>query len=352
MKTWTLILAGTVVVAHGLAHAETKVDFAKEIQPILQKSCVECHGAEKQRGKLRLDTKQETLKEGDPRTVVPGDAAASELYRRITLPAGHDDIMPNKGEPLTKAQTDLIRDWINQGADWPDSLVIASPGAEAEKDTKAAQFKPTAAEDQAIAELEKSGISARPIAMNVPWREVSFHLVGSSVTDETIAPIKNILSLVHVNLAGTKISDSGLATLSSLTNLSRLHLERTEITDAGLSHLKPLSNLTYLNLYGTQISDAGLDHLKGLTNLKRIYLWQTKVTDEGVAKLAQALPNLEISRGWELKLAANEPENEGEKKEDNKDGEKKEDAKKEGEKKDGEKKDPEKKEAGKEDEKK
>src|SRR6478672_7364407 len=94
------------------AIADTKVDFVKQIQPIFEKSCIKCHGPEKQKGGLRLDDKAAALKGGkDAVSIVPGDAAKSDLYRRITLPADSDDIMPNQGSPLTKAETDLIRDW-------------------------------------------------------------------------------------------------------------------------------------------------------------------------------------------------------------------------------------------------
>ena len=57
-------------------------------------------------------------------------------------------------------------------------------------------------------------------------------------------------------------------------------------------------NLTYLNLYGTAVSDAGLGQLAGLKNLRNLYVWQTKVTDEGIQKLKQALPGVDINKGW------------------------------------------------------
>ena len=307
MQTKNIFLTVTGILGLGAGQilADDKVDFVKDIQPILQKICVECHGPEKQKGKLRLDSKEAALKGGtDGVVLVPGKAADSDLYRRITLPPGHDDIMPNKGEPLTKAQTDLFKDWINQGAVWPDNVVI-KPKTSAEpavvRETKPLpDWKPTAAETKAVADLEALGVSARPIAMNVGWRQANFNLLGSNVTDTTLLPLKNILGMVDLNLAGTKITDAGLASLAGLTNLQRLHLEKTQVTDAGLAHLKGLVNLHYLNLYGTSIGDAGLEPLKGLANLKNIYLWQTKVTDEGVAKLQKALPKLDVSRGWEL----------------------------------------------------
>src|SRR5437667_2394635 len=117
MKKLILILSGLVGYGNWEASSADKVDFAKDIQPILQKSCVECHGPEKPKGKLRLDTKDGALKGGKDGVVIePGNADKSEVYRRITLPADNDEVMPDKGARLTKAQTDLIRDWIHQGA--------------------------------------------------------------------------------------------------------------------------------------------------------------------------------------------------------------------------------------------
>jgi mono/diheme cytochrome c family protein len=306
MKRSTLILAVMIGFGyHGARGAESKVDFVKDIQPILQKTCIECHGPEKQKGKLRLDSKEAAFKGGaDGPAIVPNNPEKSDLYRRITLPAGHDDIMPNKGEPLTKVQTDLIRDWISQGAVWPDTAVVKASGEASAEQAKMASHTPTAGELKAVAELEASGISVRPIAMNVNWRQAGFHLLGSNVTDKTLSPLKSILGLVDLNLAGTKITDAGLPNIQGLTNLARLHLEKTDITDAGLVYLKGLVGLSYLNLYSTAVTDSGLEHLKGLTNLKHLYLWQTKVTDAGATNLQKALPKLDISRGWDLQAAA------------------------------------------------
>jgi hypothetical protein len=111
----TLVL----IVASGAACAAS-VDFAKDVFPILQRSCFECHDAKLQKGKLRLDERELVFK--NPDVVVKGDAAKSELYRRITLPKGHDDIMPSRGEPLSKAQISAIKSWIDAGAVWPDGV--------------------------------------------------------------------------------------------------------------------------------------------------------------------------------------------------------------------------------------
>ncbi|MBI3191596.1 MAG: hypothetical protein HYZ36_02945, partial [Pedosphaera parvula] len=256
MNRSIFIIAGMAVLVAHKAGAAAQVDFAKDIQPILQQTCVKCHGPEKQKGKLRLDTKEATFKGGaSGEVVMPGKADKSDLYRRVILPKGHDDIMPSEGEPLSKAQADLLRDWINQGAAWPDGLTIkvASAGkAETEKALPPAP-KQTAAELKAIAQIEKLGVSVRPIAINVGWRQANFRSVAGNVTDATIAPLKDIATLTDLNLGGTSITDAGLAHLKDLANLTRLHLENTKITDTGLASLKGLTKLTYLNLFGTAV---------------------------------------------------------------------------------------------------
>jgi mono/diheme cytochrome c family protein len=300
MKNMTkqLLIAAAASLAIS-ASAQSKVDFAKDIQPILQKSCFECHGAEKQKGKLRLDSKDAAFKGGESGpALVAGKADKSDLYRRITLPAGHDDIMPSKGDPLTKAQTDLIKAWIDQGADWPAGTGTAAKPAEAEP--KPVVIKPSAAELKSIAELEKLGADVRVIAVNSSLREVNFRALGEKTTDASLVPLKNLLTMYELNLAGTKISNAGLLSIAGLPNLQRLHLEKTPVTDGALIFLKDLKKLEYLNLYGTGVTDAGLDHLKGLANLKHLYLFETKVTEAGAKKLQAALPKVQIDRGWDI----------------------------------------------------
>ena len=319
MKKLIVIVNGMFWLTGWLNAAEAKIDFGKDIQPILQQNCIKCHGPEKQKGKLRLDSKTAAMKGGeDGAVIVAGDAGKSDLYRRITLPKGHDDVMPNEGDPLTKTQIESIRDWINQGAVWTESAVAKETTSGPPGPVLPADFKPGANELKAIAKFAQSGMDIRPIAMNVNWREANFRLSGTNVTDGVIAPVKDVASLVELNLAGTKVTDSGLAAIKDLTNLMRLHLELTRVSDAGLVHLKNLTNLTYLNLYGTRVTDAGLEQLKGLKFLRNLYVWQTKVTEAGVANLKQALPVVDISTGWDISTLTKQEEKKEEKKEEEK----------------------------------
>jgi hypothetical protein len=98
------------------------VTFEKEIKPIFDKSCVRCHGADKPKGKLRLDSLEGVLKGGvDGKVVESSNSARSLLVHNVAYLGDQDNWMPppkNKANipPLTKDQIGLIRAWIDQGA--------------------------------------------------------------------------------------------------------------------------------------------------------------------------------------------------------------------------------------------
>ncbi len=336
--------AGAIFAVATMAGAADKVDFAKDVWPVLEQNCVKCHGAEKQKGKLRLDSLEAVLKggKGGP-ALVKSDSGKSEMVRRILLPKTDDDFMPAEGEPLPKEAVAKIKAWIDSGAEWPANLVVKKEEPKRPSvptPELPADFKPAAAEAKALEAFKKKGIEIRPIAMNSVWKEANLRLHSTNITDAALAPIKDVTSLIDLNLATTKVTDAGLASLKALQYLQRLHLELTGVTDAGLEHVKALPNLTYLNLFGTQVTDAGLEKLKDLKFLRGVYVWQTKVTEEGAKKLKAALPNVEVVLGWDAAALAKEAEKrEAERKEaEKKAAEKKEAEKKEAEKKAAEKK--------------
>lgn len=108
------------------APAAGAVDFVKDIQPLLEKNCLKCHGPEKQKNGYRVDVKSIALKGGDTHgvAIIPGKSAESPLIHFV---AGLDEdmLMPPKGGRLTAEQIGLLRAWIDQGAPWPDSATAA-----------------------------------------------------------------------------------------------------------------------------------------------------------------------------------------------------------------------------------
>ena len=120
-----LILAATALWAADVdvskippASTKTGLTYEKDIKPIFEKSCFKCHGTEKQKGKLRVDTLAGVLKGSENGNVVdPGNGTKSVLVQNVARLVA-DDAMPpeGKGDPLTKEQIGLIRAWVDQGA--------------------------------------------------------------------------------------------------------------------------------------------------------------------------------------------------------------------------------------------
>src|SRR5258705_11067947 len=109
------------------AAATRKIDFAKDVQPLLAKTCYDCHGPEKQKGALRLDQKTAALKGGDTGPVlVAGKSADSLLIQAVAGTKEDLARMPKKRDPLSSEQIGLLRAWIDQGAKWPEDALAAN----------------------------------------------------------------------------------------------------------------------------------------------------------------------------------------------------------------------------------
>ena len=101
------------------------VDFARQIQPLFETKCLECHNPSKVKGDLLMDTAANLLKGGENGPgLVAGKPDESEILKRVILPKGHDDVMPPKGDPLAAGEIALVKQWIAEGAKWPDGLAL------------------------------------------------------------------------------------------------------------------------------------------------------------------------------------------------------------------------------------
>lgn len=100
---------------------ERQVEFAKQIAPIFERYCVRCHSPGNNKGDVSLATFDD-LKAND--FVTAGDPGSSYLIELVTSQDGEPPAMPKEGKPLSDAEVDLLRQWIKQGAKWPDGFVV------------------------------------------------------------------------------------------------------------------------------------------------------------------------------------------------------------------------------------
>ena len=175
--------------------AAVPVDFVRDVQPILQSQCYECHGPEKARGRLRLDRRAGAMSGGATgAAVIPGNSEGSLLVRRI-LGLDDEERMPKDGDPLPEAQIALIRAWIDQGAVWPEEPGSASaPAAGSEEPEHWAYRVPARPELPAV---KTEGWVRNPID-----RFVLARLETEGLTPSPEAPLETLVRRASLDLIG------------------------------------------------------------------------------------------------------------------------------------------------------
>jgi len=110
---WTCISGGAL---H--AQAPAKLDFKADVQPIFKANCIGCHGPKQQKNGFRLDRRKDAMRGGTIPVIGPGNSAGSRLYLKL-VGSEFGPQMPPTGA-LNTEQINIIKAWIDQGAEWPD----------------------------------------------------------------------------------------------------------------------------------------------------------------------------------------------------------------------------------------
>jgi hypothetical protein len=179
--------------------ANRTIDFDKDIKPIVQNSCLSCHGPAKQRGGLRLDSREEAMKGGNSGAVIEPGKSSSRLLARVAG-LGDEQRMPPKGKtPLTPEQVGRLRAWIEQGAKWPADAGTITATVQSDHwsyqpikrpEVPAVENKAWARNDLdafVLARLEKEKIEPSPEADRLTLlRRVYLDLIGLPPTIEEI----------------------------------------------------------------------------------------------------------------------------------------------------------------------
>ncbi len=130
-RPWlAIILCGMFLAATGSPHqanAAEPVRFARDIAPILEQRCIRCHSHGKPKGGLSFSSKAEFLRGGDSGPVLVRDQRGQSLL--LEMISGSEPQMPAEGVPLTSAEINKFRQWIAEGADWPDALKLQERAA-------------------------------------------------------------------------------------------------------------------------------------------------------------------------------------------------------------------------------
>jgi hypothetical protein len=186
-----IAVSGFVIASSVEAADRSDVDFNRDIRPILSDNCFECHGpdAEQRQAELRLDTRDGLFRKTDEHSsVVPGDLAKSELFRRITS-ADSGEIMPpsDSGRTLTAEQITLIKAWIESGAEWQQHWSFVAATRPKLPTVSKPDWVKNPIDSFVLARLDREGLKPSEAAdKRTLLRRVSFDLTGLPPTPEEI----------------------------------------------------------------------------------------------------------------------------------------------------------------------
>ena len=289
------------------------------VQYTLNQKCVQCHGSDKQKGKLRLDDLNWIKTGGKNGNLInANNPADGELIKRILLDDIDEHHMPPKEKAqLTDAELVIFQWWINTGASFDKSVAALAPD---EKVIKAlASFKeenqtqvkttikkrePIKPIDKQIQErLEKMGWVVSPIALDDHHIRLTGYNIDTSL-NEALALASQISDhIIELKLSFSAIKDNDLNNLSKFKQIEKLWLDHTAISDISLKQLMAMKNLEYLNIVGTNTTAKGLRTLIQLPALKMIYAQGIKITAEEKFALQAVQSNTKLYFGDSMKSA-------------------------------------------------
>lgn len=160
-----------------------KVEFNRDIRPIFSDTCFKCHGpdAKGRKGKLRLDLREEALADHKGKfPIVPGKSAMSEAFRRLVT-TDHDDLMPpaESNQTLTPRQIELVRRWIDQGAEYQAHWAFVTPSDPPMPKVSRESWVRNPIDRLILARLDREGLKPSAETDRVTLlRRLSFDLTG------------------------------------------------------------------------------------------------------------------------------------------------------------------------------
>jgi uncharacterized membrane protein len=279
-------------VAASLANAGPSTFYGARVEPVFEARCVNCHGPSKHRANLRLDSYRGVMRGGKSGLVIrAGNVQGSDLFRRITLPPGHDDFMPKEGKrPLSADEVKLVELWIEAGASGtlPVDAIKGAPAGSTSQTVAEVTF---AEIDPAAVTKLRAGIASSvaqlqrqyPNILEYESRGSANLLLNASIMGpkfgdrdlEAIVPLAE--HITAADLSRTAITDRSATAIAAMKQLRVLRLMHTAITDKTVQGLGTLDQLESLNVFDTQVTPAALPAIVRLPKLAHFYAGQTAI---------------------------------------------------------------------------
>jgi hypothetical protein len=238
LLTITLIgIATTSVVAQEAVFSpEQIVFFEKNVRPVLAEHCYSCHGAEKAKSGLRLDSREAVLRGTDAgKVVIAGDPEASSLIKSVRHAPGVEP-MPTKKPQLAAAQIEALVQWVKMGLPWPKEAVVTENKPKWQEHWAfkpiAKPSTPTTVDALVAGKLAKAGLDFAPAAdAAVLCRRLHLSLTGLPPNYEEVEQFKQASTATGVPSAAAALIDKLLASPRYGERIGRLWLDVARYAD-------------------------------------------------------------------------------------------------------------------------
>jgi len=278
--------------------------YETAIAPLLAQKCISCHGADKAKGGLRLNTPENILKGGKHGDLLKGDQPNGALFlARIHLPQSDEKHMPPDGKmQLTPEELTILSKWIKGGSNFKikvnelpkeDTLFILTSKMQSVPDQK---FQPKNNLPD-LKEFNSNYCAANYLFSGTDEVEVNFFQGTFYDTDnlKNLTKIKN--QIVRLNMQGMPLTNEDLKIITQFSNLQQINLNYTKLDIASLGALKSMPNLKSVSICGVEFDEVSLNKFLDQAKYNSVNLWSKNFNKKVVEKMVLKYPAVKIIAG-------------------------------------------------------
>lgn len=281
--------------------------YEKAIAPILTQKCVSCHGPDKVKGKLQLQSPELIIKGGkDGNILTSFHNEEALLLQRIHLPNADEKHMPPDGKlQLTLEELTLLTKWVKAGGNFSkkiselaktDSLAILAMAYKAP--AKGSGDKKNTAPD--LKEFNSNYLTVNYLFNGSEDIEVNF-FQGSFYKIEQLKNLEKIKDkIVSLNMQGIPITKEDLAIIVQFTRLQKLNLNYTNLKIGDLEALKNISSLVNLSICGMEVNQNSLKTLLDKAPFTEVHIWTNHSSEKEFQQLSASNKKVKIIIGDNL----------------------------------------------------
>ena len=281
--------------------------YEKAIAPILTQKCVSCHGPDKVKGKLQLQSPELIIKGGkDGNILTSFHNGEVLLLQRIHLPNADEKHMPPTDKlQLTLEELTLLTKWVKAGGNFTkkiselaktDSLAILAMAYKAP--AKGSGDKKNTAPD--LKEFNSNYLTVNYVFNGSEDIEVNF-FQGSFYKIEQLKNLEKIKDkIVSLNMQGMPITKEDLAIIVQFTRLQKLNLNYTNLKIGDLESLKNISSLVNLSICGMEVNQNSLKTLLDKAPFTEVHIWTNHSSEKEFQQLSASNKKVKIIIGDNL----------------------------------------------------